>query len=76
MQETNLLAAGVPSRTVLGELTAHPDLLAGGEGGWLPLPQEPSLPGPDLRGGANWAVVHGFHKTVKNYYLRKHKNTF
>jgi len=38
--------------------------------------------GPDLR-GANWAVaqgppqLRGFHKkTVKNYYLRKHKNTF
>jgi len=37
--------------------------------------------GPDLRGG--WAVaqgpsqLRGLHKkTVKNYYLRKHKNTF
>jgi len=42
-----------------------------------------SQPGPDLREGANWAVtqgppkLRGLHKkTVKSYYLRKHKNTF
>ena len=67
MQETNLLAAGVPPRTVLGELTAHPDLLVGGEGAGCPFPQEPSSPGPDLS-----KLAHGFHgpwlpqKTVKN----------
>jgi len=38
--------------------------------------------GPDLR-GANWAVAQGHpqlkglhKKTVKNYYLTKHTNTF
>ena len=42
-----------------------------------------SEPGPDLGGGANWAVAQGppqvrglQKKTVKKYYLRKHKNTF
>jgi len=40
-------------------------------------------PGPDLRAGANWAVaqrppqLRGLHKkTVKNYFLRKHKKYF
>jgi len=64
MQETNLFLAGVPPRTVLGELTAHPDLLAGGEG------LVAFLARAGFKGGGK--LAHGFHgpwlpqKIVKN----------
>ena len=49
MQE-NLIAAGVPPQTPLGEFTALPTSLAGGRGGWLPPPEKfhPALDPLDL----------------------------